>query len=304
VRANLFRPPVRETFVDALLDAGWDVWLLNWRASIDLAPHEWTLDQAARYDHPVAVQTVCDLTGSPTLRAVVHCQGSTSFVMSAAAGLLPQVEMVVSNAVSLHPVIPWWSKAKISGVAPVVSRFWSYINPAWGNSAGDSAPNLPARALVAGVCLVHRECHNAVCRMVSFTYGSGFPALWRHENLNPETHDWISHEFGPVPLTFFKQMARCVARGHLVSVEPGPDLPSSIVAQPPRTSARFVFLAGDRNRCFLPESQERTFRFFDAHQPGVHGFHLFEGYGHLDVFLGERAATDTFPTILKELEQS
>jgi hypothetical protein len=291
---------VRESFVDALLDAGWDVWLLNWRASIDLEPHQWTLDQAARFDHPVAVQRVCELTGSSTVRAVVHCQGSTSFVMSAVAGLLPQVDTVVSNAVSLHPVIPWWSKVKIARAAPMVSRFTPYINPAWGNGP----PTLLARMLVAGVCLVHRECRNSVCRMVSFTYGSGFPALWRHENLNPETHDWLRREFGPVPLTFFRQMARCVARGHLVSVEPGADLPSSLVAQPPRTDARFVFLAGDRNRCFLPESQERTYQFFDAHQPGVHGFHLFEGYGHLDVFLGDRAATDTFPTILKELEQS
>src|SRR4051794_29563679 len=135
VRANLFRPPVRETFVDALLAAGWDVWLLNWRASIDLAPNEWTLDQAARYDHPAAVRAVCDLTGSPTLRAVVHCQGSTSFVMSAVAGLVPQVTAVVSNAVSLHPVIPRWSRTKISRAVPLVRRFTSYIDPAWGDEA-------------------------------------------------------------------------------------------------------------------------------------------------------------------------
>jgi alpha-beta hydrolase superfamily lysophospholipase len=33
VRA-LFLPPTEETLVDALLDAGYDVWLLNWRANI------------------------------------------------------------------------------------------------------------------------------------------------------------------------------------------------------------------------------------------------------------------------------
>ncbi len=51
VRANIFRAPVRETIVDALLAHGYDVWLENWRASIDLAPNLWTLDQAALYDH-------------------------------------------------------------------------------------------------------------------------------------------------------------------------------------------------------------------------------------------------------------
>ena len=37
VRANLFyTPPLRTTLVDALLDAGHDVWLETWRGSIDL----------------------------------------------------------------------------------------------------------------------------------------------------------------------------------------------------------------------------------------------------------------------------
>ena len=31
--------------------------------------------------------------------------------------------------------------------------------------------------------VTHHECDNTVCRMVSFTYGTGFPGLWSHENL-------------------------------------------------------------------------------------------------------------------------
>ena len=57
VRADLFRSPAHPNIVDALLAEGYDVWLLNWRASIDLPPNPWTLDQAALYDHPLAVQT-------------------------------------------------------------------------------------------------------------------------------------------------------------------------------------------------------------------------------------------------------
>src|SRR6185503_19438274 len=58
VRANLFRAPVKTTIVDALIEHGYDVWLENWRASIDLPPNEWTLDQAALHDHPAAVRKV------------------------------------------------------------------------------------------------------------------------------------------------------------------------------------------------------------------------------------------------------
>ncbi len=47
VRANIFRAPSGRTIVDELVDAGYDVWLENWRASIDIPHNRWTLDQAA-----------------------------------------------------------------------------------------------------------------------------------------------------------------------------------------------------------------------------------------------------------------
>ena len=74
------------------------------------------------------------------------------------------------------------------------------------------------------------------------------------------------------------------------------------MAAPPATDARFVLLAGADNRCFLPDSQRRTHAFLDSHRPGYHGLHVFDDYGHLDVFMGDRAVHDTFPTILEELE--
>ena len=71
VRANIFRAPVPTTIVDALVDRGYDVWLENWRASIDFAPNHWTLDQAARYDHPAAVRTVVAETGQERIKAII-----------------------------------------------------------------------------------------------------------------------------------------------------------------------------------------------------------------------------------------
>jgi len=297
VRADIFRAPVDTTLVDALVDDGYDVWLENWRASIDVEPSEWTLDQAAVHDHPAAVRRVVDETGADEVQAVIHCQGSTSFMMSAVAGLVPEVKTVVANAVTLHPVIRPFSKFKIKAMAPLIARLTPYMDPQWGLEAPDAL----AKSLVAFVRLFHHECDNTVCKMVSFTYGTGFPCLWEHYNLNDETHEWLKHEFAKVPFSFFKQMSQCVNEGHLVSVEGMKELPESFVASPPKTDARFVFLAGKNNRCFLPESQERTFRFFDEYRPNYHGLHEFPGYGHLDVFMGKNAARDTFPVIVEEL---
>ncbi|MDR2212697.1 MAG: alpha/beta hydrolase, partial [Pseudomonadales bacterium] len=105
VRSHIFEPPTDTTLPRLLTQAGHEVWLLDWRASIDIAPSQWTLDQAAVFDYPAAVAKIREISGADTLKAVIHCQGSTSFMMALCAGLLPEVSSVVANAVALHPVV-------------------------------------------------------------------------------------------------------------------------------------------------------------------------------------------------------
>jgi pimeloyl-ACP methyl ester carboxylesterase len=300
VRAGIFLPPAEVTFVDALVDAGFDVWLLNWRASIDLPPNEWTLETAAVHDFAPAVQTVLDRTGHKKLKAVIHCQGSTSFMMSAVAGLLPEVTTIISNAVALHPVVPPLARLKSRYATNTVGRFMKYLNPQWGLSAPHGWPTV----IDWWVRSTHHECNNAVCKHSSFTFGAGFPTLWRHENLDDATHEWLKGEFAHVPMTFFREMAQCIEAGHLISSGKYSELPASFVGQAPKTEARFVFLGGEFNDCFMPESQARTFDFFDRYAPGRHTFYELAGYGHLDVFVGKNAARDTFPLIIDELRKA
>ena len=299
VRANVFRAPVKTTLVDYLIDNGYDVWLENWRASIDFPPNSWTLDKAALYDHPEAVKIIVRETGIEEIKAVIHCQGSTSFMMSAIAGLVPQVNTIVSNAVSLHPVVPLISLFKSKIALGFISKLTKYLNPQWGLHA----PTLFAKMISLFVKLTHHECDNPVCKQASFTYGVGFPTLWRHEQLNEETHEWIKQEFAHVPISFFQQMAHCLKKGHLVAVDALEELPADFVDITPKTNARIAFIAGMKNRCFLPESQVKSFNYFNALQKDYHSLHLFEGYSHLDVFMGKDAAKDIFPLILSELDK-
>ena len=299
VRANLFRPPNGRTIVDELVEHGYDVWLENWRASIDVPPNPWTLDKAAVFDHPQAVETIVRETGADRIKAIIHCQGSTSFMMSAVAGLVPRVDTILSNAVALHPRIPAVTVAKYRIALPLLSRLIDYLNPQW----GIEAPTLIAKLITAFVRATHHECDNTVCRMVSFTFGVGFPTLWSHANLNPATHDWIKGEFANVPVSFFQQMYRCVRAGHLITVDGLPGLPYEFGIRAPETDARFVFFAGEQNRCFLAVSQTETFDYFERHRPGFHGLYLLPNYGHLDVFIGQQAASDVFPLMLAELDK-
>lgn len=299
VRADIFRGPARPNVVDLLLDAGYDVWLENWRASTDLPARRWMLDEAALYDHPAAVREVAARTGAATIKAIIHCQGSTSFTMSALAGLVPQVTTIVSNAVSVHPVVPFAAKIKHRLGVPMLSRTLAYVNPQW----GVDPPNTVGRALTLFVRATHRECDSIVCRWSSFTYGVGFPTLWRHENLDDETHEWLTGEFGAVSLNFFRQIGMSIRAGHLVSTGADARLPADFAAQPPRTTARFALFAGELNRCFLPESQVRTHRWLTAHRQGYHSLHVIPGYAHLDVFMGRKAGRDVLPLMVQELDK-
>ena len=318
---GFYGPPGRTTIVDALLAAGHDVWVENWRTSIDLPPSDFTLETAAVFDHPAAVQEVLERTGRPELDAVAHCMGSASLTMSVLAGLVPQLRTVVSSAVSLHVALAARSRLRLTlGVAPM-SLFLRGADPQWA-----ARPPSPAAAVVSGWArLVRREYADPLVAATTYIYGGEAEALWRLDNLDEETLHWLSREFGYAPLSFFRQMRRCGSAGHLVPVDelPGlraglakaagrrpepdppagvPDLEELLLAARPPQDTRFAFLAGAENRFFLPAGQRETYDHFRALRPeSGHSYVELPGYSHYDVLIGRNAPTDVFGRIVASL---
>ena len=295
VRSNVFNPPNQKNLLHILAEEGYDVWLENWRGSIDCEINEWDLDIVAKNDHPAAVEEVCRITNVSSIKAIIHCQGSTSFIISAILGLLPQVSMIISNAVSLHPIVPSFSKIKINYLLPVVKPLTNFLNPHW----GDFPPDLKAKILRTFVNLTHWENDTNVGKFVSFTYGSGFPALWELNNLTEETKEWIRGEFGNVPISFFDHIKKCINANQLVSNNNNVHYASI----KPKTDTRIAFFAGKLNKCFKSESQEKSWQYFNSIKSSYHSLHLIEEYSHLDIFFGKNALNDVFPLMIKELNQ-
>jgi hypothetical protein len=294
VRANLFCPPSIITLPALLSEAGYDVFMMNWRASIDLEPTQYTLDDAAVNDFPAAVRTILQVAEAKTLKAVVHCQGSHAFMMSLAAGLLPEVTRVVANSTAMHPKVRRAAALKLPIAMATLGRMTDYFNPQYGLYA----PSFSAKMMDFMVRGFHHECQNAVCKHSSFVYGFGFPTLWSHDNLDDVTHDWIKGEFAHVPVSLFEQTRDCLAAGHLVSETSEYGLPKEFGVDPPDTDAAIAFMTGADNRTFEPSGIRRTFDYFTANGSGEYDFREFQGYGHLDMFIGQYCAVDVFPYVL------
>ena len=268
-------------------------------------PTQWTLDQAARLrPSRRPSDTVLEHTGAVTpSRRSIHCQGSTSFMMAAWPGLLPEVTTIVSQRGLAAPGRPAAGPVEDRVLPPAGQGADPLPRPALGSgSAGRSSPTAVLR-LRPGSPTTSATTSCAAWRASPTESGKPDAVVPRPpERRHPRLAEERSSE--PVPLTFFDQMSRCVRmrgiwwrlNGLRGSCRP------ALPARAPRTDARDrAAWRGERNRCFSAESQERTFDLLQRLRPGaLRPCTSFPDYGHLDMFMGKDAARDVFPTIRRQ----
>jgi cholesterol oxidase len=100
-------------YPEYLFERGYDVWVLDYRASPDLpsASTQFTLDDIALKDYPAAVDTVREKSGRDSVQVMAHCVGSLTLLMALSQGL-EGVRSAVSSQLTLHPVPPMLNKLK------------------------------------------------------------------------------------------------------------------------------------------------------------------------------------------------
>ena len=107
---DMFVMPEHENLVSHLLDAGYDVWSLDFRMSnrhnYNLAYHRYTLDDIALFDYPPAIELIRRHIGDRPLHVIAHCLGSVSFTMSLFGGAVDGITSLVANSVALTPGCP------------------------------------------------------------------------------------------------------------------------------------------------------------------------------------------------------
>jgi cholesterol oxidase len=298
VSSRIFSLDTIETnLVEYLCSHGYDVWLLDYRASIELpaARLPATGDDVARHDYPAAVELVRKISGAPSVQVVAHCWGATTFTMAMLAGL-GGVRSAVMSQVATHCLVPKATKLKtglhvaefLDGLGIPNLTAYADKDEKWHQRLFDGALQLYPTEL-------EERCGSPVCHRITFLYAP----LYEHDRLNEATHQTLHEMFGLASIKSFEHLGKIVGKGHVVASN-GDDV---YLPQLPRMNIPIAFIHGAENGCFFPQSTVKSLEVLRAANPGVpYSRHEIPGYGHIDCIFGKDAARDVFPYILDHLE--
>lgn len=304
---DMFVMPEHDNLVTYLLDAGFEVWALDTRLSnrydYNRGTLDDTLDDCALSDFPPAVDTIRRHVGDAPIHVIAHCLGSTAFTMSLFGKAVNGITSVVANSVALTPRIPWWSSVKLAVVPELLPLVGiPELDPRWGESSWLN----PRKLFSTAVSWLHPECDEPACHMLSLMWGTGWPAMYRHENMDPITHQRVRDLFGGTGMSYYRHVRAMVRAGRAVRLRPGEGryraLPRDYLEHAGDIATPILFSTGVDNKVFTDSNLVcyRTLRELGCTQ---HEFAMFDGYGHQDVFMGKHAARDTFPRMVEFLRR-
>jgi cholesterol oxidase len=287
---------IETNLVEDLVARGYDVWLFDYRAGIDLpsARSSFTMDDIALRDWPTAIAEVRRVTGAGSVQVVGHCMGSATLMMALGAGLTG-VRSAVCMQSTLHTTTSALNQAKLALRVDRLLTLAGLRNVA--PLRGATLPNTVADLLLQAVPMPAGErCGTAVCRWINAVYG----CTHRHAQLDEATHDRISDLFGVGDLAALGHIARMVRQGVATDADGG-DL---YLAHPQRLRLPLLLLQGEHNAIFRPEGSLRTLRWLvAANGPEYYRRHVLAGYAHLDALIGRDACRDVYPLITEHLDR-
>jgi hypothetical protein len=142
-----------------------------------------------------------------------------------------------------------------------------------------------------------QKCHDPVCHRITFMYS----LLYEHQQLTERFHSNLHELFGVGNIKTFEHLAEMVREQVVVSHD-GKDV---YMPHLDRLALPIRFIHGAENRCYLPESTQRTYeRLCEANGESLYDRFVIPRYGHIDCMFGKQAADDVFPLILQHLEET
>ncbi|MEM7288585.1 MAG: GMC oxidoreductase, partial [Actinomycetota bacterium] len=286
--------------VEQLVAAGYDVWLFDYRAGIDMPTSRtnFTVDDVATVDWPAAVGKVREISGADSVQVIAHCVGSMSLQMALLAGM-EGVRSAITSQVTVHPRMHWSMRIKTRLRIPRLLEGLGVrtVEPETDLTISDRLLDVAVRV---NPLLRGERCNNPVCRWVFFFFGPTHV----HDQLDPRTHHRIAELFGVASLEALDHIAQCVNAGHVVD-SAGRDVYLPFIE---RFRVPITFLVGERNKIFYPSSTRATLAWLKENTPPEQFDELYRElslgtYAHLDNFIGKNAPTEVFPRLIEDLDR-
>lgn len=283
-------------YPEYLYEHGYDVWLLDYRASplLPSGDTQFTLDDIARYDYPAAVDKVREVAGVDDVQIMAHCVGSLTLLMALSLGL-EGVRSAVASQLTLHPRAGTLNELRAGiyaasvmdtlGIDTLTTEFDD--DPSWLERLYDKALAIYPQG--------EEPCDRPFCRRVMFMYGE----VYDHDRINDATHDHIEEAFGVANIKTLRQITKILREDHAVSYDGDHDYLDGAA----NMRVPIAFIHGEHNRLFLPEGSELTYEWLrESNGPELYSRHIIPGYAHMDCFIGKDAARDVYPIVTAQLD--
>lgn len=318
---------------EVLFEQGYDVWVLEHRLSTRLPVHrmQTTIDQIAKYDIPNAVKRVlmhydeCDGV-ERQIFCFAQCLGGASTMMALLSGALKHA----SGASKLAGLVVSQTHPHTVGQSMTQAKTWipSVLRDALGldlvefavrNGTPGAIASFADRLFAALPVPAEEECpyhdhadddDSATCRRVRFLEAP----LFKHKNLNVETHRAMARWMGDSNVRTFAQGAKIVEAERYVD-EDGRNIYVTDENFAANVNVPVLFLHGQENELFSSLGAIQSARHYrriqrhwaavvdqafeetDSWESHATGARLVKGYGHVDVLVGENAHADVWKPI-------
>jgi alpha-beta hydrolase superfamily lysophospholipase len=282
-----------QSFAEFLAEKGFDIWLFDWRTSPYLPVHtqDYTFDDVARYDWPIAISFVREATGAERVSVLAHCLSSPCLMLSLLRGYTERAHLktFVASQVGVHLRMNRANRSKVSLHVDKLLPSQRMVHQAK-DTPREGLWDLTV-AVVAATWPKSYSCDNSACHRQSATYGD----IVYHPKINAETHALMGDLVPEVNSGFLKDVAPNSRSHDMLTDEDRRHLD--------RLDLPMLLISGTENQMFVPEATERTWRLLH----GALGDHIqrkvFHGFGHLDFYLSGEAREPIWETLARFLDR-